>query len=410
MAYYTKKWVPIFDLDSIGKKLNEIADVLSNNALDGRYSLLTGNTGVALFFYYYGLFKKEQKYFDTGNSIVLNNIALINNSGNKHYSLCNGTSGFLWGLDHMIKQDFIKGECNEIFSSKDSELYTIMLKDMNEKKFDFLHNALGIGLYLLDRNNPYTTSCIESTITVMEQIAEKDISGIKWRSTVNFTNESKEVYNLSLSHGVASIISFLGKTYKYDIAKDSVKKLLMSAIAFLLSSRSNSMVNDVESIFPSYIYMNGEKSNKSRLAWCYGDLGIGNVLWQISQILKNPEWERIAIDVLIHSTKRRDPVMEMVRDACICHGSSGIAHIYNRMYQSTGIENFKESAIYWLNDTMNKSIFKDGIAGFKTWHSQEYGGWTNEIGILDGVAGIGLVLLAAISDIEPKWDECLLLS
>ena len=34
----------------------------------------------------------------------------------------------------------------------------------------------------------------------------------------------------------------------------------------------------------------------------------------------------------------------------------------------------------------------------------------NEYNLLDGIAGIGLSLISAISSIEPQWDECLLLS
>ena len=56
------------------------------------------------------------------------------------------------------------------------------------------------------------------------------------------------------------------------------------------------------------------------------------------------------------------------------------------------------------------AIFDDGIAGFKFWKTKELGGWKNEFALLDGVTGVGLALISAISDIEPKWDECLLLS
>jgi lantibiotic modifying enzyme len=133
-------------------------------------------------------------------------------------------------------------------------------------------------------------------------------------------------------------------------------------------------------------------------------------LWQASQTLQNKEWERISLDILLHTTTRTNPVKEKVSDGGFCHGSSGIAHIYNRLYQATEINIFKDAAIYWLHDTLDKAKFIDGIAGYKTWHTPKYGGWIMHTGLLEGVSGIGLVLLSAVGDIEPKWDECLLLN
>ncbi|MFM7431585.1 MAG: hypothetical protein ACKO1F_17035, partial [Flammeovirgaceae bacterium] len=47
--------------------------------------------------------------------------------------------------------------------------------------------------------------------------------------------------------------------------------------------------------------------------------------------------------------------------------------------------------------------------GFLVWKGTD-NGWVEFDGLLEGSAGIGLALLSAISDIEPKWDRCLLLS
>lgn len=50
--------------------------------------------------------------------------------------------------------------------------------------------------------------------------------------------------------------------------------------------------------------------------------------------------------------------------------------------------------------------FDDGLAGYKALHTE----MENEYGILEGVAGIGLALLSYVTETEPTWDECLLLS
>jgi hypothetical protein len=53
-----------------------------------------------------------------------------------------------------------------------------------------------------------------------------------------------------------------------------------------------------------------------------------------------------------------------------------------------------------------------GIGGFE---SAEAGAssperWSEETGFLTGAAGIGLMLLAALTPVEPEWDRVLLLS
>ncbi|MBB5440707.1 hypothetical protein HDC92_004410 [Pedobacter sp. AK017] len=404
-----KNWKPLLKIEQ--RQLDAIINVLENEVFNESISLLTsGNTGSAMLFYYYWLYAKDDKYLEKGNSLIMKSFELSGSPNSGLHSLCSGTAGFRWAVNHLISNGFIEGDCNELFLEDDHFLYSVMERDINEGKYDFLHNALGIGLYFLNRNNLESIKYVESLITDLEQTAEKDSNGIKWRAMYKYSETTgKEVYNLSLSHGMASIIAFLGKTHKSDIAREKTKNLLCRAISYVLSQKLD--VPDSGSFFPSVVFIEKEQPfSGSRLAWCYGDLGLGYALWQASKIIQNAEWEQIALNVLVHTTTRKDPVKELVIDAGICHGAAGIAHIYNRLYQHTGMEPFKEAAIYWLEDTLKKAVFTDGLAGYKAWHTPLHGGWKKQAGLLEGISGIGLVLLAAVSDIEPKWDECLLLS
>jgi hypothetical protein len=52
--------------------------------------------------------------------------------------------------------------------------------------------------------------------------------------------------------------------------------------------------------------------------------------------------------------------------------------------------------------------WKDGPAGFKFYTDSKY---ENYYGILEGITGIGLSLIAALDPATtPAWDRCLLLS
>jgi hypothetical protein len=48
----------------------------------------------------------------------------------------------------------------------------------------------------------------------------------------------------------------------------------------------------------------------------------------------------------------------------------------------------------------------EGIAGFCPWGAVAgpATGWRGDPGLLTGAAGVGLGLLAAVSDREPEWD------
>jgi len=55
-------------------------------------------------------------------------------------------------------------------------------------------------------------------------------------------------------------------------------------------------------------------------------------------------------------------------------------------------------------------MHEDTLSGYKMFRTEEHGGPQEEFGFLEGIAGIGLMYISAISDVEPAWDECLLLS
>jgi lantibiotic modifying enzyme len=146
------------------------------------------------------------------------------------------------------------------------------------------------------------------------------------------------------------------------------------------------------------------------MAWCYGDLGMAISLFHTGESAKNEEWKKISHEVLLDSTKRTDLKQAGVVDAGLCHGAAGIMHIYARAYQYTGDETFKEVAKYWADQTLKMATHEDGAAGYKAWHTEEYGGWVAEKGFLEGAAGIGLGLISMVADIEPGWDRTLFIS
>lgn len=391
------------------EKLSEIAEALVKHTgdLKDNIGLMGGKIGVALFYFYYAKLLAEDKYADYGVELISDVFDVINNDFTYH-THAGGLAGIGWTVEHLAQNDFIDTDTNEILADLDPYLHKAMIFDIENGNYDFLHGAVGNGVYFLSRTtSEKSKDYLKELIDQMDKISHKDEDGArKWLSTLN-QEEGSKGYNLSLSHGIASIIVFLGKVLETGIYNEKVTTLLNGAVQYLLKYKLDR--KKFHSNFPSWI-SESDPLTASRLAWCYGDLGISTALWLAAQSAGNKDWEKIAVDVLLDSTARKDIKENTVLDAGLCHGAAGIMHIYNRAYYYTGIDTFKELALYWAEHTLKFAKFEDGYAGYKAWRTEKYGGWTPEVGFLEGISGIGLALISLISDIEPKWDRTLFIS
>src|SRR5208282_3699946 len=102
-----------------------------------------------------------------------------------------------------------------------------------------------------------------------------------------------------------------------------------------------------------------------------------------------------------------------VQDAGLCHGASGVAHIYNRLYQRLGDQRFRDAALVWYERILRMSTPGTGVGGYSKYATTGPGGtaaWEPWPGLLDGSIGIALALLAAVTPVEPRWDRLMLLS
>jgi len=391
----------------VNNKIQEIYEVIVKSGLDEDQSLLGGSCGVSMFLFYYARFVDDQKPYDIAFETMSSTLEKINPISDLH-TFASGLAGIGYSIENLSRNDFIDVDTKDILGPIDELLFERMKIDLNNGNYDFLHGALGIGLYFISRNAfEKRDEYLGYIVDELYILGEKDSNGIKWRSILD-NNTEKYGYNISLSHGMSSIIAFLSKIIKEEINKTKATFLLEGAVNYLLNQKLPA--NEYLSIFPSWALESTETIAPSRMAWCYGDLGISVSLWHASQALNRKDWKEEAIHTILHSAKRQDLSYNFVVDAGLCHGTAGMALIFMRMYQYTGIEELKDTSDYWYQQTLKMATFDDGLAGYKAYRAKISGGWANEIGLLEGIAGIGLALISAVSDIEPAWDECLLLS
>lgn len=208
-------------------------------------------------------------------------------------------------------------------------------------------------------------------------------------------------YNVGLAHGIPGVIAILARYINAGVEVDRARGLLDGAVAYL-----QSVAAPVEgSRYPSWIPP--RERTTSRVAWCYGDLGVAIALLSAASATGRADWRSDAL-ALAHAMAARPFEQALCIDAGLCHGASGVAHLFNRMAQATGDGVLARAADDWFAHTLALRR-GDAIAGFP--RGMPVDGridWEPAADLLTGATGVALALHAAISSVEPAWDQLLL--
>ncbi|NAS29377.1 hypothetical protein GTQ40_00190 [Flavobacteriaceae bacterium R38] len=398
------------------EKLKEISTILKEEYKENdQLGVLAGISGIALFHFYYSKYLDTDKHADVGVDILEEAVNRINN-GYQFPTYCSGIAGAGWVFEHLLEEDFMDSDNDELLSDLDEYLLGVMDYDMQQGQYDFLHAGIGYAYYFLKRYRNTKDGDLKERykeylsrmVTYLKETAQEDAdgNGLKWESRLDMETGLRG-YNLSLSHGMSSIVIFLAKLHEIETFKESVAPLLTGAVKYIQSHEIKG--EGLYSLYPSWVTEPKEEKSKSRLAWCYGDLGVGLAFWRASLTLNDNELKDKALHILKHGANRTTVEDTGIRDAGVCHGSYGNAQIFNRLYKETSDPVFQEAANYWIDFGLKMAIHEDGKAGYKQWNGKDED-WEGRISLLEGVAGIGLTIIDHISDFESHWDECLMIS
>lgn len=392
-------------------KLDEIGSFLLQHPIkNNEIGALGGISGIALFHFYYANYSGDDSHTKKGNDIIFEVFNRIK-EGYSYPTFCDGIAGACWVLELLKVKDFIQLEEDIITDQLDCLLFGKMKEDLEEGNYDFLHGALGYGYYFLKRyqnsnslKNKYKNYLLV-LIESLKKMAIRSDSGIWWESNIRVGERTFKGCNLGLSHGISSILNFLCRLGLYSDFYNEVCFLLLPISNHILSYKRKDEI--LLSSFPNWVTNENLNNYNSRLAWCYGDLGIGISLLRTGEVLKNNNLTLEALDILRKSTKRHDQWETSVVDAGLCHGAFGVMHIYKGLYKKTKDTLFEESANHWATIGINLAIHQDGYSGYKKRTGDI---WELEDCLLDGISGIGLALLSYLDSNNKNWDELLLIS
>ncbi|MBL7729362.1 MAG: lanthionine synthetase C family protein [Dinghuibacter sp.] len=346
-------------------------------------------------------FKSEQYYNDCSN--ILNRIFdVIENRQREDNSYCSGIAGVGMVLRHLVKKELFDFDYKSVIDEFTPPIINTLELCIENNFLDFLYGATGLGIYLLDTDETGVYNHhVESIINHIEKVS---VPGPDGRML-----EQYEPYdppftgcNFGLAHGIPAILVFLSKASEKGIMKEHTAQLTAEIVDYLLSNR-NTNPADI-SAFPNFITDHPSKQDRySRLAWCYGDLGVCASLMLYAGTHNNKRVMDIASEVLVNASFRLnqdEPIP--ATDPFFCHGTAGMAHIFNRAYNITGAPQLKHAVNVWVQESFN---YLNDNAFLETLKTNN-----DKADLLNGIAGTSLVLLSLITGENPDWDKFFLLS
>jgi lantibiotic biosynthesis protein len=410
-------WRPILAPETAERALQvaeEIAADLQSritaSSLGVSPSLAGGESGLALFFSYLDQARPGEGYDDLAMQLLERTIsaAAVNPLMPSLYS---GFSGVAWTMEHLSGRLYEDGDGGE---DAGEEVTAALAEHVAltpwQGHYDLISGLVGFGVFALERlPRPGGEECLRRVVARLSELAERNPQGITWRTGPEIMSDQDAetypagYYNLGVAHGVPGVIALLGLAQRAGV---ECRPLLDGAVRWLLAQQ---LPPDLASLFGYNVAARGAPV-PSRVAWCYGDLGISSTLMVAARAVEEPAWEAEALKIA-RRTAERSLQDSSVVDAGICHGAAGVAHLFNRLHQATGDPALAEAARHWIDETLALRR-SEGIGGFLSWapNEQRQLGWREAAGFLTGSAGVGLALLGAATAVEPEWDRVLQIS
>lgn len=369
-------------------------------------SLYIGKSGMVLLHsVYYQIYGGEslRKTYEKSLSEV---IEILEDQHSLQSGICTGLSGVGWLIHYLTKKRLFELDADDFLEDLDTLLIENIPFQVKNLFYDLLHSSLGIGFYLIKRKR---FKAVEQIVAGLYETAIVTDEEIKWQRFDDY-HAKAFIYDLGLAHGNAGILNFLSLCYENEILTEKVHYLLKGLIRFFLNNKrslTQSPTYFVSSELKS-IYPERRADRTSRLAWCYGDLGITYTLLLTAERMDDNILYTETIHMLLTIAKRRYPAYTGIEDAAFCHGTAGVGYIFLKLYQKTKNTEFLSTAEYWAEQTINLGNTEGGSCGYL--FALDHKSMQNCNDLLNGLMGVNLFLLSLKhADITSDWSECFFL-
>ncbi len=393
--------------------------------------LLTGLAGEAIFLYQYGRTFASDRHENLGFLALERTLRMVE-KGFSWPSFASGLAGIRWALHYLAAQQFIRPIDAAALDGIEPYLQNFAAERFAAGDYDVLHGGLGMvmtadgGQKTADQGErrkakgerkikeqrlpgAYHTNTFPLFHT-LQQLAITTADGITWLSK-NPKTDIPEI-NLGLAHGIPSILLLLSQELISDRREPISSRsepisersesitLVAKGVEFLLSTKLDKSTNG--SVFPHRI-VDGKPDQPGRLAWCYGDPGVGQALWQIGANCGRSDWQEEGLEILRRAAKRTDARANRVYDACLCHGTAGLALLFYKLGMLTGHEELLDAAAHWMRATLDHGLNSGGSAGYL--YLTTGNRYVSNFSLLEGISGTGLAILSLLEPDAMGWER-----
>lgn len=321
-------------------------------------------------------------------------------AGAPHPMLYNeGLSGMGWALAHVTD------DSGGLLAQIDQRILEVVSQPSWRGDHDLTQGLVGHGVYFLERlrgaeATDQAREGLERVVAHLVATAERTADGACWFTQPDLMQPHIRAlwphgrYDCGVAHGCAGVVAMLARAAALPDPPSSARALGADAARWLIAQRH--APGAFGGRFPGLVVPD-QPVEPTRSAWCYGDLGVATALWSAEQHLDIARGlaHETALDGIHRPTTHFN-----IEDVALCHGSAGIAHLYNRFYQATRDRAFGEAARQWYAATVTADAL-EALPGFALWGTHWYR-------LIDGAMGVGLALLAAATRTPPAWDRIML--
>ena len=289
--------------------------------------------------------------------------------------------------------------------------------------FDVVSGLSGLAGYLLCRLDvKEAESAHMDLIRFLIELSQEEAGLPRWHTPPHLSSQDDFMLqqfpngylNCGLAHGIPGPLAALSLAHLAGIRCEGLEDAIDRLASWLASHRLDDEwgenwpagVGLAPREEPDGPVAPVDRSPRAQAGWCYGSPGVSRSLYLAGVALQKAEFRDLAVGA-IEAVLRRPPRARLISSPTFCHGICGLLQIVMRFgndTDSTTINGGAEILAKQLLDLYEP----DSLLGFR---SIELGGnCVDQPGLLDGAAGVALVLIAAACDREPGWDRVFLLS
>lgn len=289
-------------------------------------------------------------------------------------------------------------------------------------EYDVIQGLSGIGRYMLFlKEDPNSLKILKEILKYMNKLCNNinveghDVPG--WYTPPAYFIDEKQLeqypngnFNCGLSHGIAGPLALLSISLLNNVEVEGQRE----AIFKILTWYEKVMLRDnFGPYWGVHVSLEDELKGENttlytRAAWCYGTPGVARAIWLAGCALKEEKYKELSCEAF-HSIFKRTEKSWNIASPIFCHGYAGLLHITKLMYEDTKDLRFIEYIDKLLNNILKQYDANSPFCFCDLIHEEATVKEFNNPGLLEGSAGIALVLLSLIKPTRTQWDSVFLI-